>query len=697
MKKTLVTGTRDSLLAVLQSGHAVQELNAQFPPLHFELKNFSSPGDRDKQSDLITSAADFFTRDLDDALLAGEIDCAIHSAKDMPDKQRPGIDWLWLPNPEDARDVIIQRDGVDLTQPNIRFGNSSERRGEYINHFFPNAEIKPIRGDIESRIAQLDAGDFDAILMASAALNRLNLQHRISHIIPESHLAAPDGQGYLAMTFRKGDARFNTLRNLYTKSVTFVSAGVGNAGLCTAAGIDALTHCDICLYDALMPQGLLENIPLTAKAVYVGKRSGRHSHDQKEISTLIADYVRQGKKVVRLKGGDSGMFGRLAEEIELLDSLELSYQVLPGVTSLSVASTGTGLMMTRRGLSRGFKVITTARAKGSNETLIPDDSSLPTAIFMGIRSLAVTLTEYRKMGIKASLPIAIVFDAGSIAEKIINGTVGDIAFKISPADEGRPGIVLLGETASSHYLYKQHGVLAGKKVWLTCSQALQAESCRLTADFGGKPIGLPLIKMSTSTEPLPDLRAYDWIVLSSPSAVHCLIQRIDDVRALPKILACGPGSARALTQYKLKCDLMPASDFSTEGILEAAANNLPKSARILRFRSDAAGLAMTTELAKQFDTVDDFVICRNTPVRYKTAPECDAIFIASPSACSSLLDQFGLEFMQSKELLAIGTKTEARLIESGLTPAYVAINSTVRNTLEEWAHHLVIKKLEKSE
>lgn len=689
MKKTILTGTRDSRLAILQANNAVNELNLIFPCFEFRLQEFSSPGDRDKKSELTTSAPDFFTRDLDHSLLAGEIDCAIHSAKDLPEEIDPEIDWFWLPSPEDPRDVIIRREGTDLTKPGAVFGNSSERRGAYIQHTYPNAEIRPIRGNIEERIAQLDAGEFDAILMASAALNRLDLQHRISEWIPTTDLAAPEGQGYLAMTFRKNDPRFIVLRNLFTKAVTFVSAGVGQAGLCTAAGIDALNHCDICLYDALMPQGLLDHLPPNSKAVYVGKRSGAHSHDQKEISALIADYARQGKKVVRLKGGDAGTFGRLAEEIDLLDSLQLAHRVLPGVSSLSVATTGTGLLMTRRGLSRGFKVITTARAKGSNEPLMPADESLPTAIFMGIRSLNETLKF-----VDAELPVSVIFEAGTLNEQIISGTASDIVSKIS-AMEGKPGIILLGKTAAPKYLYKKSGALGGKKVWLTCSQALQPEACRLTADFGGQPVGLPLIKLGASTDPMPNLTAYDWLVLSSPSAVHCLMERMEDLRSLPKILACGPGSARALKQYKMKCDLMPESDFSTEGILAAAEQNLPKDARILRMRSDAAGMTLTDKLGALFNTVDDVVICHNTPVQYETAPECDAIFIASPSACTSLLEQFGVDYMQSKELIAIGKKSEARLRDHGLTPEYVAINSTVRNALDEWAHHTILKKLEK--
>ncbi len=688
MKKTILTGTRNSRLAVIQAGNAVGELNDFFPCYDFQLKEFSSPGDRDKKTDLQISDPDFFTRDLDEAVINGEIDCAIHSAKDLPPVVRDELDWFWLPNPEDSRDVIVLRDGVIPSEAGTIFGNSSDRRGEFIKRNYPNAVIKPLRGTIEERIAKLDAGEYDALIMASAALNRLNLENRISEWIDLNQLTAPDGQGFLAITFRKGDVRFKTMRNLFAKSVTFVSAGVGDAGLCTMAGVEAIKHCDVCLYDALMPRGLTQNLSKSARAVYVGKRSGAHSVDQSDISQLIAEYARQGKRVVRLKGGDSGTFGRLAEEIDVLDELGLAYTVLPGVSTLNVATTGTGMLLTRRGMSRGFKVITTSRAKDSVEPLIPDSETLPTVIFMGISKIEETLKNY-----PSNLPVSVVFEAGMLTQEIISGTVETIAEKI-PADTKKPGIILIGETADESFVYKKHGIFSGKRIWVTCSEALQPEACRIVRDFGGEPIGQPLIQLTPTTEPLPNFDNYDWIILSSPSAVDCLMQRVDDVRKLPKILACGPGSERALRAYKLSCDLMPESDFSTVGIVEAAKTNIPKTAKILRLRSDAAGFALLNELKKTFDVVDDFVVCHNSRVSYETAPVCDAIFLASPSACVNLIKDFGREFLEDKELIAIGSITEAGIRENGLVPDFVAVNSTVRNTIEEWAHHEVLKKLE---
>jgi uroporphyrinogen-III synthase len=139
---------------------------------------------------------------------------------------------------------------------------------------------------------------------------------------------------------------------------------------------------------------------------------------------------------------------------------------------------------------------------------------------------------------------------------------------------------------------------------------------------------------------------------------------------------------------------MPEADFSAEGILAAAQKHLPKTARILRLRSDAAGQTQTAALRQRFATVDEFVICRNEPVRCEYAPPCDAVFLASPSACNSLAGQFGTEYMRSKKLVAIGSKTAGRLKELGLTPACTARKSTVKDALAEWAHRTLLQTME---
>ncbi|NQT91890.1 MAG: hydroxymethylbilane synthase, partial [Lentisphaerae bacterium] len=343
-------GTRSSKLARVQTRAALDRLEAQFPGCVFDDLPLSSPGDRDLATDLRETPADFFTRDLDERLLNGELDCAVHSAKDMPDPVCEGLDWFWLPWREDPRDVIILAPGRKLSDlpPDAVIGVSSDRREDYCRRRFPDAQQRSIRGDIEERLQQVDAGDYDVLVMASAALIRLGLQDRITEWIPLEDLPSPDGQGYLSVTFRSGDERFTRMRSLFVKTVTFGAGGVGSSGTCTLDVLGAVRECDVCLHDALMGMGTLDQLSPGAERIHVGKRCGRHSLPQPEITGLIARYARRGLRVLRLKGGDPGIFGRLAEEVDALDRLELPYRVLPGVSSLTAATTATGMLLTRR-------------------------------------------------------------------------------------------------------------------------------------------------------------------------------------------------------------------------------------------------------------------------------------------------------------------------------------------------------------
>src|SRR5271157_769008 len=144
-------------------------------------------------------------------------------------------------------------------------------------------------------------------------------------------IGVPEGQGRLALSFRAGDARFLRLRSLFVRAVTFVGAGAGNYDSCTLAGARELQRAEVCFHDSLLDTSLLDALPSGAKSIDVGKRCGRHGFKQPEISRLISVEARKGYRVVRLKGGDPGIFGRLAEEVEALDELHLPYHVLPGV------------------------------------------------------------------------------------------------------------------------------------------------------------------------------------------------------------------------------------------------------------------------------------------------------------------------------------------------------------------------------
>ncbi|MCE9616664.1 MAG: uroporphyrinogen-III C-methyltransferase [Lentisphaerae bacterium] len=703
-------GTRSSRLALVQTRAALAELAALVPEIAFTEVALSSPGDRDLASDLRTSPPDFFTRDLDDALRRGDIDGAIHSAKDLPDPVPADLDWCWLPNHADGRDVLVLPPGrgvADLPSP-PRIGVSSERREAYCLQRFPGAVLLPIRGTIEQRLAQLDAGQYDLVIMAAAALVRLGLQARITAYIPPSDLPPPEGQGALALTFRAGDALCLRLRSLFVKAVTFAGAGAGSVGECTLWTMRALQRADVCLYDALLDPTVLEFLPAHARRVDVGKRGGRQSPSQDAITRQLTMYARQGWRVVRLKGGDPGVFGRLAEDIDALDALQLPYRVIPGVSSINAVSTGTGMLLTRRGLSRGFTAITPRLEGGATAPVHADARArLPVVVLMGISTLPQVMRELRDEGLPPTTPAAVVFGAGTDDEEIVEGTLETLAERVSAgvchggeaAEARHPGTVIVGEVVRHRYR-REWGALEGRRILLTSSEAIQDAAADLVNDFGGIAVQRPLIRLApepSAAECLQRLDTFDWITLTSPSSVRCLMALLRrtgaDLRKLPKIMVAGTGTGRELARHNLQADLTPAGRFSAESLIEAARPVLRAGERILRLRSDKAGTALANALRELGAVVEDQVLYQNARIPYVRLPGFDAVFFASTSAVEAFEALWGTAVLETKLVVAIGKPTLDALRARQVPVALVGPEATVEASLAALARLCVRQRL----
>lgn len=701
-KQIIRAGTRGSRLALVQTQDALDKLAGLFPSLGFEVVPVETPGDRDLATDLRTSPGDFFTRDLDDALRAGRIDLAVHSAKDLPDPVPVDLDWFWLPWREDPRDAWILPLGkawADLPEHPV-VGVSSDRREACCRARLPGAVMKPIRGTIPSRLEQLDAGDFDAILMAGAALNRLGLSHRVTEWVPLSELDVPAGQGYLAVTFRLGDPVWTRIRSYFVKAVRFVGAGVGSADFCTWGGIKDLRQADVCLYDVLMDDKLLSFLPAQAERVFVGKRCGDHTVKQPEITSLIAQYVRRGKRVVRLKGGDPGLFGRLAEETDELDRLSLPYRVRAGVSALTVATTGTGLLLTRRGVSRGFTALT-PRAEGGAVAGVSIEvrKRLPLVLFMSVKVAADMARQLLDEGWEVSTPAAVVFNAGADDETVFRTSLGDLRDGRTAALEGdAPGLLVIGSAAAGSYR-RDTGALRGCRVLVTCSEALLEKASARVTDFGGVPLLRPLIRLTPGAEAsaaVAKIATYDWAVLTSPSAVHFFMDLVrgsgTDLRRLPKIMACGPGSAAAFASHGIAPELTPPMDYSAEGLAALLREMDFSGERVLRLRSEKAGSLLADVLREKGADVDDVRLYTNDPVAYEKLPEFDAVFFASASAVEAFAAQFGKAGLLGKSVVVIGKPTWTALRAAGREADVLATEATVDGAIEALARHWVCQE-----
>ena len=192
-------GSRDSRLAVAQAEEVMVRLGG------CTLVTMKTTGDRilDRTLDQVGGKG-LFVKELDRALAAGEVDLTVHSLKDVPMEQPDGLPLIAFPPRADARDVLVlPKGGVwDKAKP---IGCSSARRRVQLNRLFPETEVKPVRGNVQTRLAKLDAGEYGALVLAAAGLHRLGLQGRISRYFSPEEMLPAAGQGILAVQARAGE------------------------------------------------------------------------------------------------------------------------------------------------------------------------------------------------------------------------------------------------------------------------------------------------------------------------------------------------------------------------------------------------------------------------------------------------------------------------------------------------------------
>lgn len=202
MERTYRVGTRPSPLALRQVGEVLTSLKGFYP----EVITIDTYGDKDKNTPISeTEGSDFFTREIDEAILRGEIDLAVHSAKDLPNILAPGLFLAAITKSIDLFDVLVSKDNLRLNELKIgtKIGTSSLRRKNGLRNYRKDFKIVDIRGNIEERLKQLDETDLDAIVIAAAGLMRLGLEQRITQRIPFEIIEPHPMQGRLAIVVRE--------------------------------------------------------------------------------------------------------------------------------------------------------------------------------------------------------------------------------------------------------------------------------------------------------------------------------------------------------------------------------------------------------------------------------------------------------------------------------------------------------------
>ena len=203
--KKIVVGSRESRLAVVQSLSLVEHLKRR--GVEVELVTMKTTGDRilDRTLDKVGGKG-LFVKELDQALSDGRIDLAVHCVKDMPMQLAPGMAVLGWSRREDPRDALVLPRGVTEMKAGGVIGTSSLRRAIQLKPLFPDCEIRPVRGNLQTRLGKLDNGEYDALVLAVAGMKRLGLEDRISRAFDASEIIPAAGQGILAVQGREGEA-----------------------------------------------------------------------------------------------------------------------------------------------------------------------------------------------------------------------------------------------------------------------------------------------------------------------------------------------------------------------------------------------------------------------------------------------------------------------------------------------------------
>jgi uroporphyrin-III C-methyltransferase len=237
--------------------------------------------------------------------------------------------------------------------------------------------------------------------------------------------------------------------------VSFVSAGPGDPELLTLKGAARLREADVVLYDDLASGAILDLAGPGADLVAVGKRAGRPSTKQQHLNRLLVDYAATGARVVRLKSGDAGIFGRLEEEIETLRAAGIGYEIVPGVTSACVAAAQAGIPLTRRNTSRRVQFVTRADVTGKlpqnlNWAALADPEAT-TVVYMGQRTFPALAAKLIARGLARDTPALVAESLGRADERIVRTTLAELAEQL--ARGGAPttaAVILFGALAGEY-------------------------------------------------------------------------------------------------------------------------------------------------------------------------------------------------------------------------------------------------------
>jgi uroporphyrinogen III methyltransferase / synthase len=475
--------------------------------------------------------------------------------------------------------------------------------------------------------------------------------------------------------------------------VYLVGAGPGDIGLVTLRAKECIENADVIVYDHLANPDTLGWARDDAEIIYAGKEPGESRPSQQEINSLLIQKAREGKEVVRLKGGDPFVFGRGAEEAQAIAAAGIPFEIVPGITSSIAGPAYAGIPVTHRAHNSHVTFFTGHEDPAKTESAI-DYAALAKlggtqVMLMGVERLGSVTDEMIKHGVRGDLPVALVRWATTGQQETLTGTLQDIAQKAAASGFAAPAVAVFGEVVALrdhlNWYEKENRPLLGKRVVVTRTRKQASVLSNKLRALGAHIIELPTIRIEPPTdlrefaELVQDAHIYDWIVFTSANGVeaffHIFFKLYDDAREIggARIAAIGPATAQRVKDFHLHVDLQPQEFIAEDVVREFQKQGSIENLKILVVRAEKARDVLPKELSALGAIVDEAFAYRTVPetrdtsgARRQLAREgADLITFTSSSTVENFL-ALGLPWPKGMQVASIGPITSKTARDHGL-------------------------------
>jgi uroporphyrinogen III methyltransferase/synthase len=397
-----------------------------------------------------------------------------------------------------------------------------------------------------------------------------------------------------------------------TGTVYLVGAGPGDPGLITVKGLEAIKKADVIVYDRLVSPLLLKHARPDAERINVGKLPDRYTLKQEEINELLVKKAKEGKTVVRLKGGDPFIFGRGGEEAERCVEEGVPFEVVPGITSAIAVPAYAGIPVTHRDFISSFAIVSGNERTESSINWGKLATATETIVFlMNVANLPFIAEQLMKHGRSPGTPVAIIRSGTLIEQETLTGTLKDIVQKVEEARFDSPAILIVGEVVRLRdtLSWFEKKPLFGKRVLVTRALSQSRVLSEKIQELGGEPLEFPVIRIvrpkrqDLLDEALLQLKRYDWVIFTSANGVKFFFERLKelklDIRTMHKarIAAIGPKTAETLEEKGLIVEALP-DEYKAEALVEHLRPLVKAGEEVLLPRANIARKVLADELVK---------------------------------------------------------------------------------------------------